>query len=94
MASPLGSEGGGDTRECLEEAGLAVETLFEYSLTVERYQHDTVELHFIACRPCEPIGRPGKPYVWVRRDELAKYEFPSGNRAILAELLNSTAKSR
>lgn len=76
-------------RECLEETGLVVEPLFEYSLNVERYEHGTVELHFIQCRSLQATDPPKRPYLWVRRDALAKFEFPSGNRAMLAELLRS-----
>jgi len=75
-------------RECLEEAGVAVETLCRYPVHVEDYDHGQVELHFIACRPLDATPRkPTFPFRWVARAELAQYEFPSGNRRLLQLLL-------
>src|SRR5881275_3042575 len=41
-------------RECLEETGIRVESLFRYPTIVHDYAHDRVELFFIACRPPNP----------------------------------------
>jgi 8-oxo-dGTP diphosphatase len=71
-------------RECLEETGLVVEPLLRYPTHVEQYDHDRVELQFIACRPIEgSSGLPREPFLWVPRVELSKYEFPQGNRELL-----------
>jgi 8-oxo-dGTP diphosphatase len=74
-------------RECAEETGLAVEPLFEYSIERHDYEHDSVDLHFIACRPAaNSVLQPHKPFCWVEKAELATREFPAGNRKLL-ELL-------
>ena len=76
-------------RECLEEAGVAVETLFRYPVHVEAYDHGQVELHFIACRPLDRApGEPTLPFRWVARTDLGRYEFPRGNRRLLQLLLS------
>jgi 8-oxo-dGTP diphosphatase len=76
-------------RECLEEAGVAVETLFRYPVQVEVYDHGQVELHFIACRPLDTALRePTLPFRWVARAELGRYEYPRGNRRVLELLLS------
>jgi 8-oxo-dGTP diphosphatase len=75
-------------RECLEETGVAVEALFRYPALVEEYEHGQVELHFIACRPLvTPLRDPTPPFRWVARADLARYEFPRGNRRLLQLLL-------
>jgi len=79
-------------RECLEEAGVHVEPLFQYPTNVHHYSHASVELFFIACRPVEsdPFST-ANGYRWVARDELTKLEFPEGNQAVLQIL--TSAKS-
>lgn len=74
-------------RECLEETGLRVEVLGEYPPHEEAYSHGVVRLRFFACRPLESVApAPLPPFRWVPRAELAKYDFPKGNRALLALL--------
>jgi len=71
-------------RECREETGLAVEPMGTWLVQEEEYSHGRVRLHFIACRlAAEESGSPQEPFRWVPREELAEYEFPSGNREIL-----------
>lgn len=74
-------------RECREETGLIVEPLFRYPGHVQQYDHDKVALHFIACRPSDgsPL-EPRPPFRWILRTDLPQYEFPSGNRGLLALL--------
>jgi 8-oxo-dGTP diphosphatase len=74
-------------RECLEETGLAVEPLFRYPQHVQQYDHDRVQLSFVACR-LSPATQsvPREPFRWVARQELAKYDFPVGNRGLLQQL--------
>ena len=76
-------------RECLEETGLAVRTLFRYRECVQEYAHATVQLHFIACELLDPQAQPLPPFQWTPRRQLAAYEFPAGNRALLKFLLES-----
>jgi mutator protein MutT len=74
-------------RECLEETGLHVEPLFRYPTYVQNYNHDDVELHFIACKPIAGAASAiRQPFRWVSRGELSQYEFPLGNRGILSIL--------
>jgi 8-oxo-dGTP diphosphatase len=74
-------------RECREETGLIVEPVFQYPIQCHDYEHDSVELHFIACSPVAKAELPPRePFRWVERAELAKREFPAGNRKLL-ELL-------
>jgi len=76
-------------RECLEETGLEVEVLFRYPAHIEDYAHAQVELHFIACRPVRsPPPDPTPPFRWVTRVDLARHEFPTGNRRLLQLLLS------
>jgi mutator protein MutT len=74
-------------RECLEETGLHVEPQFAYPTHVESYAHGQVELHPIGCQPTSGTSlSPHEPFRWVAREELAAYEFPQGNRKLLALL--------
>jgi 8-oxo-dGTP diphosphatase len=74
-------------RECLEETGLAVEPLFRFPEHVHEYDHDRVQLVFVACRPqSQEVGPLPDPFRWVSRVELARYGFPAGNRAIIEQL--------
>lgn len=76
-------------RECREETGLAIEPLFRYPSQTHDYAHDRVELCFIACRLAEDETRPPQPpFIWIGREELARYDFPAGNRRLL-ELLKA-----
>jgi len=74
-------------RECVEETGLIVEPLYRFPDRVQHYEHDRVELFFIACR-LSPATQPPphEPFRWVPRVRLQDYQFPAGNTALL-ELL-------
>ena len=74
-------------RECREETGLDVEIVSPYPRNTEAYLHDTVDLHFFACRPANAEQVPREPFLWVPRAELAQLEFPAGNRELLRLLL-------
>lgn len=74
-------------RECLEETGLTVEPLFRYPEQVQEYDHDQVQLHFIACRlKTASAGKSRPSFQWVRREELGNFEFPAGNCRLLGIL--------
>lgn len=79
-------------RECLEETGLAVRIVGEYPPHIQQYDHDRVELHFFCCEPVDANARPLEPYRWIERVDLAKYEFPAGNRGLLKLLLSAATK--
>ena len=71
-------------RECLEETGLAVEPLFRYPQHVQQYDHDRVQLNFVACRLSPGThSLPREPFRWVVRDDLGGYAFPAGNARLL-----------
>jgi mutator protein MutT len=79
-------------RECREETGLLVRPLFRYPQREQDYAHATVQLHFIACEVAndapsapEPASLDA-PFRWIPRADLNRYEFPAGNRALLAQL--------
>ena len=74
-------------RECLEETGVPVEPLSRYPEHIQAYDHDRVQLFFIACRP-EPDANtlPLPPFRWAGREELAGLNFPAGNARLLSLL--------
>jgi 8-oxo-dGTP diphosphatase len=78
-------------RECFEETGLTVEPLFRYPEHVQQYDHDRVQLFFIACRlVAGTAAEPCSPFRWAVREELSRYAFPQGNQGLL-DLLLATA---
>jgi 8-oxo-dGTP diphosphatase len=82
-------------RECLEETGLTVEPLFRYPEHVQQYDHDRVQLFFIACRLVAGItAEPCSPFRWIVREELSRYEFPQGNRGLINLLLATSGNSK
>jgi mutator protein MutT len=74
-------------RECLEETGLAVRVLSEYPAVEHCYAHGELRLRFFACElaPAATLNESSR-FLWVAREELAGYEFPPANRALLALL--------
>lgn len=73
-------------RECLEETNLAVAVGEAYPVVVHDYKHGRVALEFFTCRPHDPSSPPKAPFRWVPAAELAGYEFPEANAALVAEL--------
>jgi mutator protein MutT len=73
-------------RECREETSLDVRVVGEYPQHVQQYDHDRVQLRFFRCEPVDAQATPAAPYRWVARLELGKYDFPEGNRGLLAAL--------
>ena len=79
-------------RECEEEAGLAVfvaapDPDAHYNDIVHQYDHGSVRLHFFACTPLDPEAQPKPPFRWVAALELADYEFPVANAALIDFLI-------
>jgi 8-oxo-dGTP diphosphatase len=74
-------------RECREETGLEVTIVGEYPEHMQRYDHGCVRLRFFHCVPAGKCADPTQPFRWVKREELTKYPFPNGNRALLSQLL-------
>jgi mutator protein MutT len=79
-------------RECLEETGIAVRVDGAYPQHTQSYEHDCVQLHFVACTPLDPSQTPRPPYRWVPRSGLSQYEFPAGNRALLEYLSRTESR--
>ncbi len=73
-------------RECFEETGIEVNVGRELSCDIFHYEHASVELHFFSCRMRQDQRTAKQPFLWVRRDELARFEFPAGNRRVLEVL--------
>lgn len=69
-------------RECQEETGMTIEPLFRYPEQVQEYEHDRVQLYFIACRVAGAASAKSG-FRWVRRENLAKLSFPTGNRQLI-----------
>ena len=78
-------------RECREETGLHVEIVGEFGDSVYRYDHDSVRLSFFDCRPGQAALTPLPPFRWVERSSLGDYEFPAGNREVLAVLMSHSS---
>jgi mutator protein MutT len=74
-------------RECLEETGLAVRIVGEYSIVCHDYEHDRVELHFFRCLPVDAACSPREPFRWVPAAGLADLQFPEANRAVLEQIV-------
>ncbi|MBI1902145.1 MAG: (deoxy)nucleoside triphosphate pyrophosphohydrolase [Planctomycetia bacterium] len=74
-------------REAREETGIAVVPCYLYQIVHHQYDHDQVELHFMACRPADGAGTPKAPFLWVPRADLIKYRFPEANAAVLRTIM-------
>jgi mutator protein MutT len=79
-------------RECLEEAGIAVEVLAQFPTVYHDYEHARVELSFFDCRPKESDPAPKSPYLWVALNDLSRYQFPEANASVLHLLLDQVKR--
>jgi 8-oxo-dGTP diphosphatase len=70
-------------RECLEEAGVAIEVQDLYSECTHLYEHGLLDLHFFRCRPMDAAHEPRPPFCWVERVELRGFQFPPANLELL-----------
>jgi mutator protein MutT len=77
-------------RECREETGIEVEALGTYGQRLYHYDHGAVRLHFVACRPHDPLRPPSAPFRWVERQDLSHYHFPPANEDLLGVLMHGT----
>jgi 8-oxo-dGTP diphosphatase len=74
-------------RECFEETGLRVHVSHCLLFHKQTYPHAEVTLHFLACQLLDPEAVPHSPFQWIARADLAKLQFPEGNRPLLERLL-------
>lgn len=73
-------------RECREETGLVVRVVDLFAEVLHTYSHGQLRLYFFSCELAGANDLPAAPFRWVPRAELADYEFPEANQAILAQL--------
>jgi 8-oxo-dGTP diphosphatase len=80
-------------RECLEETGLTIVVGPLRRITIHRYPHGLVELHFYDCTTESPdaLPRAGSGFTWTPAGVLASLRFPEANEAILKELAQESA---
>ncbi len=74
-------------REAWEETGLRVDILDAWPAETYAYPDRTVTLHPFLCRARRENALHGK---WVSVGELARYEFPRANAALLTRLQTET----
>jgi mutator protein MutT len=80
-------------RETYEETGLLVRTVGEHDKVTKTYDHGTIEVTFVACRLAEQSQTPRAPFRWVPAAELARFEFPAANAALVQKLVTSASSS-
>jgi 8-oxo-dGTP diphosphatase len=76
-------------RECLEEAGLAVEVGAALSTVEHQYTHARVRISFFACRPVDQSAMPHPPFQWYPAAALAELPFPPANAEIVRQIVES-----
>jgi mutator protein MutT len=79
-------------RELREELGIEVEVGELIEAITHAYPERTVHLRFFRCRwlrhEPQPLGCPA--FVWVRREDLARYEFPAADARLLDKLRSAS----
>ncbi len=73
-------------RECREETGLEVLVVARHATVTHEYAHGRVEIVFINCQPRDAKAPALAPFRWVPGAELAQYEFPAANAALVREI--------
>lgn len=76
-------------REIVEELGIQVKVGERRMVIAHAYSHYSVRLHVFDCRYThgEPKAIGCQKWRWVRPNELARFAFPTANRAIIAEIV-------
>jgi 8-oxo-dGTP diphosphatase len=75
-------------RECVEETGIEITVDDLADECWHEYDHGRLHLQFFSCQPHGKPAPPRPPFRWVKRDDLAQYEFPPGNAGLLKLLLD------
>ncbi len=91
---PGGKQEAGETqkealqRELFEEIAIRPDAIHFRRSIEHRYDDKAVRLHFwdVDSFTGTPMGCEGQVLQWVRLDELAQFNFPAANRAIVEEL--------
>jgi 8-oxo-dGTP diphosphatase len=79
-------------RELKEEIGIEVLAAKPWIITQHNYGDRFVELNVLLVTDFtgEPQGKEGQEIAWVSKNALSQFEFPEGNKKILAQLLLPT----
>ena len=81
-------------RECREETGLEIQVVGQYPEVTHTYDHGTLHLFFLDCRPATDPTSPLPPFGWIPREELHQHAFPEANQSLLALLISGENQSR
>jgi 8-oxo-dGTP diphosphatase len=74
-------------RELLEELDAPARVGVELFTTMHAYPDRSVELHFFRCELLgEPRAALGQEMQWVRREDLARLEFPPADAELIEKL--------
>lgn len=79
-------------RELREELGIEVEVGKHLEGIIHEYPEKTVHLEFFRCvwRQHEPRALGCDDFAWVRREQLAQYNFPAADARLLEKLALAT----
>jgi mutator protein MutT len=73
-------------RECLEEAGIAIEVGSRSFGIASTQTRPNLLVSFHWAKPVDPAAAPKPPFAWIPLAQLSQLEFPAANRAVLAML--------
>ena len=75
-------------RELYEEVGLTARQYKLFEKLFFDYGDKQLNLYFFVVEGFtgEALGKEGQPLRWVSKTQLAEYEFPEANRAVIAKL--------
>jgi len=75
-------------REMREELGLDIKVGYEFEEVLHRYPEITVLIKFFICSlfSGEPKAIQCSDFLWVNRDDLMRYDFPSADTKLVNRL--------
>lgn len=73
-------------RECLEEAGIAIEVGSRSFGVTSTQVRPNLLVNFHWATPVDPMAAPRPPFAWIPLEQLSQLEFPAANQAVLAML--------
>ncbi len=80
-------------RETHEETGLVCCAVGVHDRVTKTYDYGTVEVTFVACQLVAMLKHRRAPFRWVPAAELARFEFPAANAALVQRLVTSGSSS-